>query len=166
MSAALAVLVAAILSSPPTAEAEEHTVAGLVFEAPGDAEVVDKEEGPQHVRVVQVTHGEEVLVLAAYGGDDPPPIRRARTIHTEEVERMATREADRIETGSFRQRILGRRRSGREVRWTRDGGEEVLARVVAGRGKGHTVVATWMHPPDLEAPMSPGLVESLRLAGD
>lgn len=136
---------AARADAPATQEerTRDHRMAGLVFEAPAAAEVTERalETGPQ---VVALTVGDEVLLLTIYRGETAPSDKKALTVHLDEVERALQGEAQTRTTPLWR-RLLGRRSKGWEVAYRR-GDVEWVARLLARRRGGLTVVAAWTSP--------------------
>ncbi|MCB9728998.1 MAG: hypothetical protein H6744_07295 [Deltaproteobacteria bacterium] len=155
----------ALVAAPdarPDAPAPEHSVAGVEFTVPEGAVVENLSGLPDGVSGVAVSVDLEVVMLTVYQGKGAPSEEAARSVHTEEVERQAAESDKAFQTGSFRLPVLGRNRSGREVRYRRGGVREV-ARVLAVGLEGRTIVAAWTVRADVSAPRSPAIVQSLRV---
>ncbi len=140
-----------------------HAIAGLSFKAPADAEVTEQTGFPEGVAVVAVTGGDEVLLLTAYSGESAPDADKALALHTERVEVEVGRAGVAIEVESLWLQLLGRSRRASKVTW---GPKEArsVARVVAARRGGVTVVAAWTLPAAQRESFSTALTKGLTLA--
>lgn len=156
----MATLAAAPNTAPDTAPAStSHLVGGVRFEVPAGAVVEPLSGLPDSVSGVSVSVDLEVLMITVYEGKGAPSEEQARSVHTEEVERQAAEADKKFETGSFRLAVLGRSRSGREVRYKRAGIGEV-ARVIAIGLDGRTIVAAWTLRATEGTGASPAIVQS------
>jgi hypothetical protein len=155
------VALAAVAGAPAVAaEPRRQTAGGVSFEVPDGAVVSALRGLPDSVSGVSVSVDLEVLILTVYEGKGAPSEDDARSVHTEEVERQAADGDKKFETGSFRLPVLGRARSGREVRYKAAGIREI-ARVVAIGMEGRTVVAAWTIRADGGSAASPAIIQSL-----
>ncbi|MEZ4269006.1 MAG: hypothetical protein R3F39_21825 [Myxococcota bacterium] len=165
MNAALALCALAwVAAAPePPPETPRHTVGGLSFEVPKGAVIEALSGLPDSVSGVAVSVDLEVLMITVYEGKGAPSEEQARSVHTEEIERQAAEADKKFETGSFRLAVLGRSRSGREVRYRRAGIREV-ARVVAIGLDSRTIVAAWTLRASEGNGASPAIVQSFAVA--
>ncbi len=164
MSIWVALSVAVALTAAPEAlpESALHTAGGVRFEVPAGAVVEPLSGLPDSVSGVAVSIDLEVLMITVYEGKGAPSEEQARSVHTEEVERQAAEADKKFETGSFRLAVLGRSRSGREVRYRRAGIREV-ARVIAIGLDGRTIVAAWTLRASAGNGASPTIVQSFAI---
>ena len=159
LASALAALLGAPAGATPTQERREVGKISLIV--PIEAVVTEQPADDETVQIVGVTMGDEDLVITIYTGERAPTQNKALAVHAEELERKVS-EASTIETFEFKQRMLGRARPGRAVRFTASK-REFTGRVVAAAQNHRTVVASWVSSLEFEQTRSPNVVASIEL---
>ena len=156
----IATLLVGAAGSPP-GELVKHEKAGVVFRAPKAAEVT-LQELPEGPRVIAVTLAEEILLLTVYPPPNAPARLKALDTHVEELERRL-RKTGPVKRTNIKQAMLGRLRTARQLTY-HDKGKRIVARLVAVRRRGQTLVASWSVPrAELVRAFSPGLLTAIEM---